>query len=210
MHCMVLWLWLVLAFLVGFYWYRKGLSLGVGFLLSLVLSPAFGILLGLALPPNRRLRAQRWAPGGLLRHCPHCADLIALRARVCHLCYRTVPRSALLESRAGSPATAGLAEPPPASGQFTVVEQRGRRLLALALRETPPASAQPARAVAVLQPAGTAAPEPRRADAPLPVTPDAFPLDLALYLARQRRLRLRRPRLPIRVCFLDGTVEEVV
>lgn len=183
LHCLILMLWAILAFLVAMYWYRKGLSLGWGFCASFVLTPLGALLLGVLLPPNVRLRAQRWAPGGRLRRCPACRELIPEPARICPLCYRAVG-----PNRAARPGR-----------EFTIAEEgRGRRA-AFVLREHEVEPRAGAHELAWGDRTTTLAPQ--------------FPLDLALYIARQKRQRLgppwAHPPPPIRVCFLDGTVEEL-
>lgn len=201
LDCLFLVTWTALAFAVGLYWYRKGRSMPAGFWLSMLCTPPVSLALGACLPVEPLRRAQRLAPGGRLRYCPWCHALMALGARVCPACYHAVPPHAEPAADTAWPAGAAgtLAHPAPAAAEFSVGLDTSRGTARWLVREVDPV----ALAVVAIRP------ELAQHPALKTLSPAAvFPLDLALYLARQRRGRSPHRTAPIRVAFLDGVVEE--
>ncbi len=78
--------YIAFAFVVGWQWSRKGRSFLGGLLISLILSPLLGFLVGLFLAPDRAAVESAALSGGDLRKCPQCAELIKTEAQVCRYC----------------------------------------------------------------------------------------------------------------------------
>jgi hypothetical protein len=61
------------------------------FLLSLVLSPIFGLIVVLVVGPNRTLLEDQQLRNGTSRRCPFCAETVRQEAIVCRFCGRDLP-----------------------------------------------------------------------------------------------------------------------
>lgn len=68
----------------------KGKSFAVYFLLG-ALIPIVGVILAIALPPNREEIERRELAVGNQKTCPFCAELIRSEASVCRFCGRDLP-----------------------------------------------------------------------------------------------------------------------
>lgn len=85
--------WIIFSFVVGMIAKSRELSFWAYFLASLALTPILGLLIVLvdmALGKERahKRRAARDLKNGILKTCPHCAEVIKSEAAVCHFCGR--------------------------------------------------------------------------------------------------------------------------
>jgi hypothetical protein len=80
--------WLGLSIAVG-YWYRnKGGSFFAGFILAVLTSPLFGIIIVAISKTNTDSLERRALSSGKMKKCPFCAELIKREAKVCRFCNR--------------------------------------------------------------------------------------------------------------------------
>lgn len=92
--------WLLLSVLAGKIADRKGRSGGSYFLLSLLLSPAVGLLAAAIATPDRAAAEGQRISSGDERKCPFCAELVKREATVCRFCSKDLPPP---EARPGIP-----------------------------------------------------------------------------------------------------------
>lgn len=84
-------LWIALSVIVGYFWRSKGLSFGVGVLLSILLSAPIGFVIGLVREADPKQQEADKLASGTQRKCPFCAEIIKTEAKVCRFCGRDVP-----------------------------------------------------------------------------------------------------------------------
>lgn len=85
--------WVVFSFVVGMIAKSRELSFWAYFLASLVFTPVLGLLIVLADMASGKSRAEqrrtaRDLKKGILKTCPHCAEVIKSEAAVCRFCGR--------------------------------------------------------------------------------------------------------------------------
>ena len=81
-----LFLWIVLAQVVGWYARRKGHSFFVMFLLAVILTPLLGFLIEAVRSPNIANQEKAKLRGGDWKKCPSCAELVKIEATKCRFC----------------------------------------------------------------------------------------------------------------------------
>jgi hypothetical protein len=79
--------WVIFALLPAIIAPSRGRS-GFGwFLISLLISPLFGLILVLALPSkNANVQVDRDRRAGRVKDCPQCAETVKSAAKVCRFC----------------------------------------------------------------------------------------------------------------------------
>lgn len=78
--------WFIFALLPAVIAPSRGRS-GFGwFLISLVISPLFGLILVLALPSRAKMLADKDRQYGRVKDCPQCAETVKSAAKVCRFC----------------------------------------------------------------------------------------------------------------------------
>lgn len=82
--------WVGLAVLSGWFWKHKGLSFGLGFIISVILSPLIGFIIGLMKKPNIKEQERIKIQDGSMKKCPHCAEIIKSEAKTCRFCSKEV------------------------------------------------------------------------------------------------------------------------
>lgn len=78
--------WFIFALLPAIIAPSRGRS-GFGwFLVSLLISPLFGLILVLALPSRAKVPADKDRQYGRVKDCPQCAETVKRAAKVCRFC----------------------------------------------------------------------------------------------------------------------------
>lgn len=84
--------WIIFALLPAIIAPSRGRS-GFGwFLISLLISPLFGLILVLALPTRQKVLADKDRQYGRVKDCPQCAETVKSAAKVCRFCGHSFAR----------------------------------------------------------------------------------------------------------------------
>jgi len=92
MILILIFIWLVMAILVGVYASSKGRS-GIGFfILSMFISPLISFLVALLSGTNNDENMKKDFQAGRLKKCPACAELVKVEALKCKHCNSDLPK----------------------------------------------------------------------------------------------------------------------
>jgi hypothetical protein len=94
--------WLVFTILVGVLAAKRGQSVFVAVILSVLFSPLMGFIYVLVMGTNEEELAEKAVFSGVMRKCPACAELVKAEASVCKHCGSNMPpRAAIPGDEAG-------------------------------------------------------------------------------------------------------------
>lgn len=84
-------LWIVFSALAGSIAKGKGRSAPAYFFASIIFTPIVGVILALAVSPDKKELENREIEAGTARRCPRCAELVKIEAAVCKHCGGELP-----------------------------------------------------------------------------------------------------------------------